>query len=229
MRHNQPLIVLAVFSILWAGNSLYAQNDSLQTDNDSLAITTPFRKGRWITGLNGTISSGSNSLDNSASGVTRNQYAIDFRTGKLVKDRLLVGGVLSFSRSNSDEFLKRTLESLFAGPLTTWYLTDGEQGSLFLSGAAGYVSFRDESALDQSNNPPAILIDGDGFGILVGFGYSYVLHDRVAFGMSLNFENSWLSASVLETPENISRQENFIVADLSFSFGFSVILDKFFF
>ncbi len=170
MRHNQSLIVLAILSILWTGNSLYAQNDSLQTENDSLAITTPFRKGRWITGLNGTISSGSNSLNNSTSGVTRNQYAIDFRTGKLVKDRLLVGGVLSFSRSNSDEFLKRTLESLFAGPLTTWYFTDGEQGSLFLSGAAGYVSFRDESALDQSNNPPAILIDGDGFGILVGFG-----------------------------------------------------------
>ena len=158
MRRSKSLIQLAVVIILLTG-PLYSQNEDSQSENDSLAISTPFRKGRWITGLNGTISSGSNSLNNSASGVSRNQYAIDFRTGKLVKDRLLVGGVLSFSRSNSDEFLKRTLESLFAGPLTTWYLSEGEQGSLFLSGAAGYVNFRDESTLDQSSSPPTISIN----------------------------------------------------------------------
>jgi hypothetical protein len=60
------------------------------------------------------------------------------------------------------------------------------------------VNFRDESGFIQSGIPSQILIDGNGAGILLRFGYSYVLHDRVAFDLSLNFTNSWLSADVIE-------------------------------
>ncbi len=217
-------LAITFLCLLLLGTSLFSQ-----AEKDTVTDHTPFRKGRWITGLSGSISSGANSLDESRSGVTRNQYAIDFRTGKFIKDRLLVGGLVSFSRNDSEEFAKRTLETLYAGPLVSWYLTDGEQGSLFLSGSGGYVNFRDESSFLESENPTGVLIDGNGFGLFLGFGYSYVLHDRVVFGLSLNYQNSWLSAEIIENPSNNRSQEQFIIADLSFSFGFSVILDKFFF
>ena len=200
-----------------------------QSEKDTVDSNTPFRKGRWLTGLSGSISSGTNSLDTIGSGMTRNQYAVDFRTGKFLKDRLLLGGLVLLSRSSTEEFTKRTLETLYIGPLLTWYLTDGDKGSLFLSGSGGYVNFRDESGLLQSGILNQILIDGNGAGILLRFGYSYVLHDRVAFDLSLNFTNYWLSADVIEQPANRRTKENFTVSDLSFSFGFSVLLDRFFF
>ena len=200
-----------------------------QSVKDTVDSKTPFRKGRWLTGLSGSISSGTSSLDTIGSGMTRNQYSIDFRTGKFLKDRILLGGLVLLSRSSSEEFTKRTMETLYVGPLATWYFTEGDKGSLFISGSGGFVNFRDESGFLQSGNPSQILIDGNGAGMLLRFGYSYVLHDRVAFDLSLNFTNSWISADVTEQPANSRTQEKFTVSDLSFSFGFSVLLDKFFF
>jgi hypothetical protein len=187
------IVIGVLIGILSLGNPVIAQEEK-----DSLDITTPFRKGRWLTGLSGSISSGANSLDTIGSGVTRNQYAIDLRTGKFLKDRLLLGGLVLLSRSSTKEFTKRTLETLYIGPLVTWYLTDDDKGSLFVSGSGGFVNFRDESGFIQSGIPSQILIDGNGAGILLRFGYSYVLHDRVAFDLSLNFTNSWLSPDVIE-------------------------------
>ncbi|MGI9570275.1 MAG: hypothetical protein ACR2PH_11185, partial [Desulfobulbia bacterium] len=185
--------------------------------------------GRWLTGLSGSISSGANSLDTLGTGVTRNQYSIDLRTGVFVKDRFLVGGLITVSRVNSEEFSKNTAETLFVGPLFSWYLTKGETGSLFISATAGYVKFRDESSYVLGGNQFSSLIDGNGGGGLLRFGYSYVLHDRVAFDLGLNYSQSWIRGDITEQPGNTTRREDFIVGDLSFSFGFNVILDKFFF
>ena len=201
-----------------------------QSQIDSLDSTTPFRKGRWLTGLSGNITSGTNSLDSTQSGgFTSNRYSIDFRTGKFVKNRFLAGGIFMLSRDNSEAFIKRTLETLYIGPIATWYFTDGEQGSLFVSGSGGFTSFRDESTLDQNGVFARTLVDGNGVGALVRFGYSYVLHDRIAFDLGLSFNQSWLYAEVTENPGASMRNEAFTVSDLSFSFGFSVILDSFFF
>ncbi len=198
-------------------------------ETDSLDHKTAFRKGRWTTGLSGSISSGFNNLDTAASGTTRNQYTLDFQTGSFVKDRFLVGGIIAMTRRNSEEFTDRTLETFFIGPVITWYLTESTQGSLFLTGSTGYVSFRDQLDFVQAGIASQSLIDGNGIGMLVRFGYSYVLHDRVAFDLGLNYNHSWLGAEISEQPANITRSESFIVGDISFSFGFNVILDGFFF
>ena len=216
--------------ILFFGLSVFYSSVCAQTEEDSVAISTPFRKGRWLTGLSGNITSGNNSLDSTQSGgFTSNRYSIDFRTGKFVKNRFLAGGIFMLSRDNSEAFIKRTLETLYIGPIATWYFTDGEQGSLFVSGSGGFTSFRDESTLDQNGVFARTLVDGNGVGALVRFGYSYVLHDRIAFDLGLSFNQSWLYAEVTENPGASMRNEAFTVSDLSFSFGFSVILDSFFF
>ncbi len=203
---------------------VWAQNSS-----DSLENATPFRKGRWLTGLSGAISSGFNNLDTAQTSLNRNQYAIDFQTGQFIKDRLLIGGIVSLSRGNSEEFFDRTLEQLFIGPLATWYVSESEQGSIFINGGAGYTRFRDESEFLQGGTPSYISIKGNGIGILVRLGYSYVLHDRVGFDLGLNYNQSWLRADVIEQPIDSRETRSFTVGDISFSFGFNVLLDGFFF
>ena len=121
-----------------------------QSVKDTVEFKTPFRKGRWLTGLSGSISSGTSSLDTIGSGMTRNQYSIDFKTGKFLKDRILLGGLVMLSRSSSEEFTKRTKEILYVGPLVTWYFTEGDKGSLFIGGSGGFVNFRDESGFLQT-------------------------------------------------------------------------------
>ena len=220
----RSLLALIFVQLLLHSGYSYGQNQ-----DDTLSVNTPFRKGRWLTGLSGSISSGSNSLDSLGSGINRNQYSLELGTGMFVKDRLLIGGIISLSRTNSEEFFKETTEVLFIGPVASWYLTDGLQGSLFVSLAPGYVKFRDESGFNQNGNLNSVIINGNGVGGLLSFGYSYVLHDRVAFDLSLSYSQSWIKADVIQQPSNITSIEDLSTGDLSFSFGFNVLLDKFFF
>lgn len=132
------------------------------------------------------------------------------------------------SSDNTEEFQYRKSEKLFAGPLISWYMAGDEHGSLFISTAAVVTKFREEFSELQSDSSAQVFIDGIGGGLLLRIGYSYVLHDRVAFDLSVNYSNSWLKANVTEQLYS-KKKENFNVGELSFSFGFSVILDDFFF
>ena len=148
MIRSKSRFLFLLINILIYSSFAYSQNQE-----DSVSHKTPFRKGRWLTGLSGNITSGSNSLDTTRSGFTSNRYSIDFRTGKFIKNRFLAGGLFMLSRDESEAFIKRKLETLYLGPLLTWYLTDGEQGSLFVSGSGGFTSFRDVSTLLSDLNP----------------------------------------------------------------------------
>ena len=221
---NKCIVIIA--SLL----SLLVFSDAMASDQqDSVNNPTPFRKGRWLTGLSGSISSGSSSLSPTASGVSRNQYAMDFATGRFVKDRFLVGMIFQVSRTNSEEFIKRTAETLFLGPSASYYLSDSEQGSLFVTGSVGFAKFRDETELQQNGTLTRVEIDGNGLGSILRFGYAFVIHDRISFDLGLNLTTYWLSADRLSQPGNTTTKENFRVGDLSFSFGFNVLLDDFFF
>lgn len=203
---------------------------ALASENqDTLDISTPFRKGRWMTGLSGSISSGSTNLDSIQKGVSRNQYAIDFATGKFIKDRLLVGVIFQIARTSTEEFVKRTSETLYIGPNVSFYFSDNEQGSLFIAGSAGYAKFRDDTGVQLNGVFNQIDIDGNGLGTILRFGYSYVIHDRISFDLGLNLTTFWINADRISQPANTTSKENFRVGDLSFSFGFNVLLDDFFF
>lgn len=223
MNLRKHLLIVFLVTLLLNNSSLFSQSIE-----DTLTTTTPFTKGRWITGLSGSISSGSNTLNSSEDGLNINQYTIDYRTGQFAKDRLLVGGILSLSRSNLSDVNSRTLETFYAGPLVSWYLSNDEQGSLFVSGAGVFSLFRDET---HSENIPELgqVIDGIGGGMILRLGYSYVLHKKVTFDLSLNYSKMWLSNERTEDITSLSSRDNFAVTDLSFSFGFNIILDHFFF
>lgn len=74
-----------------------------------------------------------------------------------------------------------------------------------------------------------LLSKGNGIGILSTLGYSYVLHDRISFDLGLTANVNWLKVEQKGIPEGTINNVNFVLSDLSFTFGFNVLLDEFFF
>lgn len=202
---------------------------SFSQDMREDSITTPFRKGRWLTGLSGSISSGSTKFDTASTRAFTNQYSFNFTTGKFIKDQWLLGGIFKMQRNNSRQFVDLESESLLIAPLLSYYLSNHTQGSIFFSIAPGYAIFREKTVVLVGGVPSQEILNGGGFGLFVQFGYSYVLHDRIAFDLGLGLNSAWANAKRELEPGKAGNKVNIHTGTLLFSFGFNVILDEFFF
>ncbi len=125
MYYQILTLITVLFATLLSSLTAFAQ----EVSEDSL--TTPFREGRWLTGLSGGISSGSTSFDTASTNAFTNQYSFDFTTGKFFKDRWLLGGVFKMQRENSRQFVDLESESLLLAPMLSYYLSNNKQGSIF--------------------------------------------------------------------------------------------------
>lgn len=193
------------------------------------SITTPFRKGRWLTGLSGSISSGSTRLDTASNKLFANQYAMDVSTGKFFKNRWLIGGIFRMQRDNSRQFVDLESESVLIAPMLGYYLSDNPQGSIYFLVAPGYASFRERTVVIVAGTPSQELLKGSGFGLLLSMGYAYVLHDRIGFNLGLGLSSTWANAEREIDQGRTMNKLNVFTGNLAFTFGFSVILDEFFF
>ena len=173
------------------------------TKNDSV---TPFRKGRWITGLTGFIGSGSTENTNTKTKSISNQYRIELNTGKFIKDRINLGLSANMERSNIEESDVEVLtsESFFIGPKGTYY-------------ASGSVV--DNVYIENVNK-------GGGFGFLFTFGFAYVIDDRVSFDLGLNYNVYWLNLDQESNTGQDLGSDSYELSNLSFSFGFKILLDS---
>lgn len=219
----KPLTLLLLIVILFI-----ASPNTVAQDIAKDSTTTPFRKGRWFAGLSGAI--GSSSLENSSTieKSTSNHYNIDFTVGKFVIDRLNVGFTAQLGRANleSDANHGTTTENIFLGPVGSYYLSKSDIGSLYFSLSPGVALYREEINSIQGDVPTNFVNNGIGFGALSTFGYSYVLFDRVSFDLGLVLSMYWLNIDQeISTQENITNQ-NYVLNDLTFSFGFNILLDK---
>ncbi|MFP2997545.1 autotransporter outer membrane beta-barrel domain-containing protein [Spongiivirga sp. MCCC 1A20706] len=214
------LILVFLLSIL--SFSLPAQS------KDSLTSDTPFRKGRWLTGLDGVISSSTSEIAGVEGKTTSNQFGINISTGKFVKDRLLLGGAFQAQRTSGSGNINRATETLFIGPMGNYYLSNNSKGALFLQLSAGYVRYLDDTTVAQANSNVQFESEGNGFGAIVGVGYSYVINNRIAFDLAFNVNSFWINVDT-ETSDNMVLNETITVSDTLFSFGFNVLLDDFFF
>jgi len=222
------LIGFCIFlCFLSAGIPAIAQSEAGNQERDSLE--TPFKKKIWLTGIAGSISSGTALTDTTSQRIFNNSFGINLSTGRFIRDRWMIGAIFRTSRQNSEQFVIRESESLFVGPLVQHYVSDNEIGSLFFSLAPGYASFRESIELNRNGVTLNQKASGSGFGMLLGIGYSYVLHRRIAFDIRMNLFNSWLSSERSLQPSGDTVQQNVQLGDLSFSFGFNVLLDSFFF
>lgn len=222
MKYNKllPLKLLGFVFLFWIQNN-YGQ--SIDT------TATAFKKGRWLTGLSGSISSTSTQRENSDNKTSSNNFGINFETGKFVKDRFLVGGKFKTNRNNTNGRVERTTETIFIGPFSNYYFSGNSSGSLFVSGALGYVRFKDKSEIEQSNLLIQETGEGSGLGALIGFGYSYTINAFIALDLGVNVDLFWVNIDEESIPSGEISNANISSNDLSFSFGFKVILDDFFF
>lgn len=209
----------------WGTLLLQAQNTSVATDS----LTTPFREGRWLTGLSGSISSNTTKINSLDEKIITNEFGLNFTTGKFIKDRLLFGGIINTNRASSSGNVDRTAESLFIGPFISYYLTENHRGSLFTTFSPGYVRYRDETGFTDIVNPIREFSEGGGFGTLLGLGYSYVINDQIAFDIGFDLNLFWVDVDLEQQPANTISSQNIAVSNIAFTFGFNVILDDFFF
>lgn len=210
------LIMLLVFSTL-----SFAQ-DSIATDS----AMTPFRKGRWLTGLTGSINSNRNESGGNNEVTTSNEYALNIVGGNFFKDRWLVGGIIQADRSDSEGITEITNETIFIGPLISHYFSNASRGSLYVSLAPGYTRYRDEIRLIGGGIESRELSEGSGFGFLLNLGYSYVVFDRIAFDIGFGVNQFWIDVDRELFPDNTITTDDIKIRNVSLSFGFRVILDQ---
>jgi Protein of unknown function, DUF481 len=218
------LIIVLIITFLAVSTNSTAQEIKKDTTE------TPFRKGRWLTGLAGSISSGT--IENTSSGnkSSSNQYGINISTGKFIKDRVLLGFLFNIQRQNFEsDFVKVNTEILVLGPGANYYFSKTKTGSLFYSLSPGFVVYRDETSLMLEDEFTELLSKGNGIGILSTLGYSYVLHDRISFDLGLTANVSWLKVEQNRNRQETINNVSIVLSDLSFTFGFNVLLDEFFF
>ncbi len=212
------LVLLTIFGI-------QAQDIIVNTDS----ITTPFRKGRWLTGLSGSISSNTNKTGTSEEKTITNEFGLNLSTGRFIKDKWLLGGKINMDRASSGGNIDRTTESLFIGPFVSHYLSANNRGSLFTTLSTGYLRYREETQLNTLQVATEFSSEGGGFGTLLGLGYSYVIQEKIAFDIGFNLNLFWIGVDQEELPSGVLSSENIAISNIAFTFGFNVILDDFFF
>lgn len=211
------MVFIGLFSLQLA----YAQ------ENDS--ISTAFRQGRWLTGLSGNISSTTTEVENAGFKTTSNNYGVNIESGKFIKDRFLVGGLFQANKLSATGSIDKTTETFYIGPYSNYYFMTNKTGSLFASLSLGYVRYKDKTEVETQEDLFQEFSEGGGLGSRLGLGYSYTMNDFIAFDLGINVNLFWVSVEQESLPEQTITKSNISSSDISFSFGFNIILDHFFF
>ncbi|MBX2841694.1 MAG: hypothetical protein KTR26_07975 [Flammeovirgaceae bacterium] len=213
---------------------IFSQNKSLlaQEENDSTnqVYTGPFEKGRFITGLNGNISSGAFSTASSNNQKTfDNSYSFGTKSGFFVKNKWAIGGDFKISRSSQNSTLSYSSELLQIGPWTRYYLSGNEYGSLFPEISIFYANSREETKILNGSQNFHETLNTRGGGIEIGAGFTYIIDKKVGFDLVLSYKSILLSGTKEDFITQLQTKESVFTDVISFNFGFSVFIDEFFF
>lgn len=214
-------LLVVVFTLCLISVSI-TKSMAQETEKDS--VETSFRKGRWLSGLSGSISSGSTKNTSTDNKTVSNRYRIEVSSGKFIKDRFNLGFNLNLERENIEADEVRTSEDFFIGPKGTYYISKSNIGSLYFSFSPGFIIYRDKIVLNQDNNYDEYINKGNGFGTMSTIGYSYVIFDLVAFDLGLNWSAYRINITQSTSLDQATNDTNFVLNDLSFSFGFKIFL-----
>jgi len=211
-----------VFSVFLCAVSI---TNSTAQDAVKDSVQTSFRKGRWLSGFSGSISSSSTKNTSTDNKTVSNRFRVEVSSGKFILDRLSLGFNLDLERDNiqGDEEV-RTSEDLFIAPKGTYYFSKSKIGSLFLSFSPGFILYRDETNLSNDINVPENINKGSGFGSKTTIGYSYVIFDLVTFDLGLNWSAFRINITQSSSQVENTNNTKLILSDLSFSFGFKIFL-----
>lgn len=225
---QKPLVCskLIVLLFLTFNMSLTFAQDTIPT-NTKDSISTPFRKGRWLTSLSGSISTSTNELRSTNSKSISNDYAINLSTGNFFKERWLFGITFQAAKQETKGDINVVGESFYIGPQFARYFSKTEEGSLFLNVSPGFVLYRSLANINGITEFQEES-EGNGFGTLISLGYSYVIRDLISFNIGFSLQYAWINADTVNI-EGVVGSDNVTLSNISFTFGFGVILDDFFF
>jgi len=182
-----------------------------------------------MTGLNGSFSSNTVEIGSTEGLASTNQYGLEISTGLFVKDRWFIGAHVNAQRGSGGGFIERDFETFLIGPSVSYYFLKDHFGSLYLRMLPGYVRLRDETRFEQATALITENVEGPGFGLNFRLGYSYVINDIIVLDVGLDNGFAWLDVKVESDLDNVDLQQDIFNNSTTFSFGFSVILDEFFF
>ncbi|MDX5584895.1 MAG: hypothetical protein QNK20_08160 [Aureibaculum sp.] len=220
MVKKKDLVALVLSIFLFSGFFTSAWAQEIEKDS----ISTAFRKGRWLTGLSGFISSGSTQNTSSDNITVSNRYRIEISSGKFIKDRLNLGFNVNMERANIEDDEVRTTENALIGPKGTYFFSKSKIGSMFLSFSPGLMVYREKTVTVQDNSTFENISKGSGFGTMSTVGYSYVLYDLVTLDLGLNWSAFRINTEQSSSLEDSATDVNIVINDLSFSFGFKILL-----
>ncbi len=217
-----PAILISLLCMDLEGRA-WAQDTSADT------LSTPFKKGKWLSGLSGSFSSSTLKLESNDELFTANSYGIEIFTGAFFKDRWFAGfNVLAFKSSGAG-VVERESESLLIGPSVSHYFLKEPYGSLYVNVLPGYIRFREEGSVSDEAGVTTQLAEGPGFATRIRLGYSYVISQRIVLDVGVGTSLAWLDVKYTSGSEPIPRNESVFSNATFFSFGFNVLLDEFFF
>lgn len=217
-----PVIFLFILGMGLQGR-VWAQDTQADT------LSTPFKKGQWLSGLSGSFSSNTLKLESEEGLFSTNSYGLEIFTGVFFQDRWFVGfNLLGFSSSGAG-LIERKSESLIIGPSVGHFFLKEPYGSLYASILPGYIRIREEGSIREGAEINTQLAEGPGFAARLRLGYAYVISRRIVLDVGVGTTLSWLDINYNSDLESINKTESIFSNATFFSFGFNVLLDEFFF
>jgi hypothetical protein len=190
---------------------------------------TPFKKGRWLSGLNGSFTSSTLNIRSSDELFSTNAYGLEIFTGIFIKDRWFAGFNVLASSSSGSGLIDRESESLLIGPSISHYFLKESYGSLYVSVLPGYIRVREEGSVGSGEEVFNQSAEGPGFATRFRLGYSYVISNRIVLDVGVGTNLAWVDLNYRSDFENVEQKESIFSNATFFSFGFNVLLDEFFF
>lgn len=221
-----PLITICMVILICSpGTAQQISSDSLSQDS----ILTPFRQGRWLSGLSGTFNSSTLNIESSDNLVSVNSYGLEIFTGTFFKERWFLGANIFVNSTTGDGLIKKEAESLLVGPSVGYYFLKEPYGSLYLSVLPGYFRIRESATVEPEGQFIQELAEGPGFATRMRLGFAYVISDRIVLDVGIGTTLAWVDVNFTSTIAQTSKTESIFANTTFFSFGFNVLLDEFFF
>lgn len=193
--------------------------------------TTILHQGRYITGLNGSIS-GQNVFGTNSSGQNQkiNEYTIGTQSGYFFRNKWVLGGDFNLTKSAtiSAEF-NYSSESLRLGFWSRYYLITYDKGALFADLTPFYTVVNQTTEINVPSFHSSEELKGSGFGLEPSIGFAYLINRNVGFGMATSYQFGKVFATKQDYILNQETEDSYNFSRLIFRFSFQIYLDQFFF
>ncbi|PWJ40137.1 hypothetical protein [Sediminitomix flava] len=191
---------------------------------------TPFRKGMWISGLSGTMTSNTFIEKNSNLNANANTFDLKSNSAIFIKERWALGWNIIISGSGNSANGGLGSSEISIGPYSRYYFSKTLPGALYVELTALYTNLTDRD--DAFNSGQVALgqeITLDGGGFRAGLGYTHILRRGIAFDFGMEFNALWAGGDVTDLNTDTTTPVNVYIGGIEFDFGFIIFINEFFY